>query len=160
MRRCSLFTLLFLLGVVIVPTSVHAQKARLYQYVVKFVCGQGDGKILAKGVYLTAINVHNPTDTLVVFKKKIAVALPSEKPGPVSKVFEASLEADQALEIDCQDISKHVLPLPPLPMPPKPLKGFVIIESKVMLDVVAVYTVADPKGEAVQAMDVEYVAPH
>jgi hypothetical protein len=154
MKRRSLFILLFLLGVVIASTAVQAQKGRLYQYAVKFVCGQGDGKILAKGAYLTAINVHNPTDTLLIFKKKVVVALPSEKPGPVSKVFEAKLDADRALEIDCQDIARHLGP------EVKFFKGFVIIESTVMLDVVAVYTVSDPKGEVVQAMDVEYVAPH
>jgi hypothetical protein len=33
-----------------------------YQYTVKYLCGDGDDVILVKGVYRTAINIHNPYD--------------------------------------------------------------------------------------------------
>ena len=34
----------------------------IFQYAVKFVCGRADGEVLARGEYLTAVNVHNPTN--------------------------------------------------------------------------------------------------
>ena len=65
------------------------------QYAVKFVCGKSDGTVVAPGEYWTAINVHNPTPLPVKFKKKFAVGFPSERPGPVSKFFDAKLEPDE-----------------------------------------------------------------
>ena len=44
-----------------------------FQYAAKFVCGKSDGDELAPGVYFTAINVHNPTERDVTFRKKFAV---------------------------------------------------------------------------------------
>ena len=94
-----------------------------FQYAVKLVCGKDDGNILAPGRYWTAINIHNPTEKYVPFRKRIAVALPAEKPGPVSPVFEAGLGPGEALEIDCQDIRQHI------DYEAQLLKGFVIIIS-------------------------------
>ena len=71
------------------------------------MCGKSVGEIVAPGVYYTAINVHNPTNEEVRFRKKVAVALPGEQPGPVSEFSEAKLGPDQAFEIDCPDIFRH-----------------------------------------------------
>jgi hypothetical protein len=87
----------------------------------------------ALGVYYTAINVQNPNERPIAFRKKVAIALPSEKAGRVSNFFEAKLGPDQALEIDCPDILRHA-------DSKGFLKGFVVIESDLELDVVAVYT--------------------
>src|SRR5215469_16666516 len=106
------------------------------QYAVKFVCGKSDGTVVAPGEYWTAINVHNPTSLPVKFKKKFAVGFPSERPGPVSKFFDAKLEPDETFEIDRKDIFAHVNTNLEF------IKGFVIIETVVELDVVAVYTAA------------------
>lgn len=57
-------------------------------------------------------------------------------PGPVSKFFDEILGPDEALEIDRKDIFKHADTNIDF------IKGFVIIESDVELDVVAVYTAA------------------
>ncbi len=76
----------------------------IFQYAVKFVCGKSEGRVVAPGQYWTAINVHNPTYSPIKFRKKIAIALPNEKPGPVSPFFEAKLDSDEAFEIDCEDI--------------------------------------------------------
>ena len=127
-------------------------RAPLLQYAAKFVCGQSAGEVVAPGVYFTAINVHNPTNEEVRFRKKIAVALPGEKPGPVSKFFETKLGPDQALEIDCRDIFQHAATEAEF------LKGFVVIESDVELDVVAVYTAARRDGQ-VETMHTERVTP-
>jgi len=103
---------------------------------VKFICGKSEGHVVAPGEYWTAINVHNPTSSNVRFRKKIATALPSEQPGPVTKFFDARLGPDEALEIDRGDIFKHARQDADF------LKGFVIIESEIELDVAAVYTAA------------------
>jgi hypothetical protein len=113
----------------------------IYQYVVKFVCGKSPGEVVARGRYFTAINVHNPSGKPIRFRKKFAVALPEERPGPVSEFFFARLGPDQALEIDNGDIFKH------LGTSASFIKGFAVLESLTELDVVAVYTTAGENDE-------------
>ena len=126
------------------------QESPAFQYAAKFVCGKSEGKVVAPGVYFTAVNVHNPTYTAVRFRIKIAVALPGLEPGPVSKFFDAKLGPDQALEIDCPDIFKYA------ETDANFLKGFVVIETDVELDVVAVYTAAG-RDEQVATLHTERV---
>ena len=123
-----------------------------FQYAIKFVCGKSDGRVLAPGTYWTAINVHNPGAGPVVFQKKFAIALPNEKAGPVSQFFRALLNPDEALEIDREDIFRHA------PLQADFLKGFVVIESDIELDIVAVYTAAATDGQ-VTTLDLERVSP-
>jgi hypothetical protein len=123
-----------------------------FQYAVKFICGKSDGEILAPGVYFTAINVHNPHYAPVTFRKKVAIALPGEKPGKVSGFFRARLGPDEAFEIDCADIRKHA------ESDERFIKGFVVIESPVELDVVAVYTASGATGQ-IETLDIERVSP-
>jgi hypothetical protein len=163
MRRTYLFvSILFVVAMLLVTLTINqrpvgAQVPPLpFQYAVKFVCGKSPGpgqqQVVATGNYFTAINVHNPFNDTVKFRKKIAVALPNEKAGKVSPFFDVALKDDQALEIDCDDIYKH------MHMNQTFLKGFVVIESKTELDVVAVYTAAGASGQ-VETMDVETVQP-
>jgi hypothetical protein len=119
-----------------------------HQYSVKFVCGRPNAPVVAPGRYFTAINVHNPNQGVARFRKKIAVALPGERPGPISPFFDATLKADQAFEIDCPDILRHARTNAPF------LKGFVVIESRLELDVVAVYTAG---GAQVETLHTERV---
>jgi len=138
----------------------------IFQYSVKFVCGESRPEpppVLALGYYYTAINVHNPTKEDISFRKKIAVALPKEKAGFVTDWFKADLKKDEALEIDCADIRDHLPQAEPSeqqPTEPLPefLKGFVVIESSVELDVVAVYTAAGMDRQ-VATIHTERVAP-
>lgn len=137
--------------------QVHAQPAPVvFRYAVKFVCGKsptaGQPQVVATGNYFTAINVHNPTSDVVGLRKRFSVALPSEKSGPLSQFFNAELGPGRAFEVDCVDIWKH------LHMQETFVKGFAVIESKVELDIVAVYTAAGANG-LVQTMDVEEVQP-
>jgi len=122
------------------------------QYAAKFVCGKSDGDIVAPGVYFTAINVHNPNEKGVGFKKKFAIALPGEKAGRISKFFDAKLGPDEAFEIDCPDIFRHTEANASF------LKGFAVIETPRELDVVAVYTAAGAAGR-VETMELERVKP-
>lgn len=128
------------------------QESPAFQYAAKFVCGKSAGEVVAPGVYFTAVNVHNPTYETIRFRKKIAVALPGEKPGPVSKFFDAKLGPDQALEIDCRDIFEHADTKADF------LKGFVLIESDIELDVVTVYTAGGREGQ-VETLHTERVPP-
>lgn len=128
------------------------QESPAFQYAAKFVCGKSDGEVVSPGLYFTAVNVHNPTYETIRFRKKIAVALPREKPGPVSKFFDAKLGPDQALEIDCRDIFEHAETKAGF------LKGFVVIESDVELDVVTVYTAGGTDGQ-VETLHTERVPP-
>ena len=123
----------------------------IFEYAVKFVQGISEGQVVAPGEYWTAINVHNPTSHPIKFRKKVAVALPNEKPGPVSQFFEAELESDEALEIDRDDISSRAESNEIF------LKGFVVIQSDVELDVVAVYTATS--GNQQIALHTERVLP-
>lgn len=125
------------------------QSAKGFEYAVKFVCGTPVAPVVAPGRYFTAINVHNPSQRPVGFRKKIAVALPGEKAGKVSQFFEAQLKSDEAMEIDCEDILRHANEA-------GFLKGFVVIETPSELDVVAVYTAGHI---AVETMEVEHVQP-
>ena len=49
-----------------------------FEYAVKFLCGQSDGKIVsvAPGTYGTAINIHNPDERALDFRYKVVVAPP------------------------------------------------------------------------------------
>jgi hypothetical protein len=130
-----------------------------FQYAVKFICGKSAGNLLARGTYHTAINVHNPWPRAVKFRKRIAIACPLERPGEVTRFFGAALGKYEALEIDCQDIYRHTRDIHICGRRAAPFrKGFVVIESDVELDIVAVYTAADVFGR-VTTMDIERVPP-
>jgi hypothetical protein len=140
------FLVMMLLGV-----SPAFSQQLPYEYAVKCICGRPTTPVLAPGVYFTAINVHNPGKEGIGFLKKVAIALPGEKPGPVSKTFEAKLGPDEALEIDCPDIERHA-------GAERFLKGFVVIQSPAELDIVAVYTAAGATKQ-VETLALERVPP-
>jgi hypothetical protein len=125
-----------------------------FEYAVKFVCGtgpaQGQPAVVARGTYFTAINVHNPGKVENAIVKKFAIALPGEKAGRVSPYFTVPLKFDEALEIDCPDILKHL-------DAGGFVKGFAVIQSRFELDVVAVYTAAPLPTGPVVALELERV---
>lgn len=122
-----------------------------YQYAVKFVCGNAQGRALAVGRYNTAINIHNPNEELAEFRWKVAPAF-VEEPGPFSDFIQRELEPDQALEVDCPHIFDVGADLRQQDL----FKGFVVIQTNVQLDVVAVYSAG---RETVETLDVERVEP-
>jgi hypothetical protein len=130
--------------------KVTAERPPRFQYAAKFMCGKPESPVVAPGTYYTAINVHNPGERAVGIRKKFAVALPGERPGPVSRFFDAKLGPDEAFEIDCPDILKHTRARTGF------LKGFAVIESDTELDVVAVYTAAGATRQ-VQTLEIERV---
>jgi hypothetical protein len=130
--------------------KVTAEQPPRFQYAAKFMCGKPESPVVALGTYYTAINVRNPGERAVGFRKKFAVALPGERPGPVSRFFDAKLGPDEAFEIDCPDILKHARARAGF------LKGFAVIESNTELDIVAVYTAAGATRQ-VETLEIERV---
>src|SRR5688500_16355636 len=151
-RKLLIAVAVLVAGLAVGPAS-DAQTSAGFQYVVKFVCGKAPeaSRLVAPGEYFTAINVHNPNERGFAFRKKFAIALPGEKAGRVSKFFDTKLGPDEAFEIDCPHILRHLEAT-------RFVKGFAVIESDQELDVVTVYTAAGRSG-AVETMDVEHVKP-
>jgi hypothetical protein len=145
------------------PTSVGgaaapaAQVPESFMYTVKFTCveevgppeGNPGGVPFVPARYRTAVNIHNPQRDDVGFRKKAVVALSqaSEERGIISDWRDERLKSDEALDVDCLDIQKLLQGGQPVG------DGFVVIESRVPLDVVAVYTTEG------LGIDVEYIQP-
>lgn len=159
MRRIAQMVLVFAL-----PYAAFAQEraavtvpSPMLQYAAKFVCGIAPSPpvVAAEGRYFTAINVHNPSRSVpTTVYKKFAVGKPSEEVGPVTQYFEMSLGGDETMQVDCQDIARH-LGLPP----PAFLEGYAVVESLKELDVVAVYTAGSGSGFPVTSIHTERVQP-
>ena len=122
-----------------------------FQYAAKFLCTSNipgtsqTSTALLPGVYQTAVNIHNPNRKTAYLRKKLAVAS-----GEISGFLEQKLEPDAASRVDCNDISSFGIRLI------HGFEGFLVIESDVSLDVVAVYT-AGKRGAEVESIDVEHV---
>jgi len=136
-----------LIGVV----CVQQAQAQQTQYVAKFVIGTSNGEVLSPGQYFTAINVHNPTGQAVTIRKRFAIALPGEKPGPISQFASTTIPPGAAIEIDTRDIHRHTN-TPPGTF----VKGFVVINSTGRLNVIGVYT-ATGTSSRIDAMFLERV---
>ncbi len=132
----------------------------VFQYAAKFVCGrdpQGAFLRVIPGFYSTAIAIHNPNNKSVDLRKKAALTFPpsGQRPGRVSVFQDDTLDADEALQVDCQEIfgreggkedfleSQFFPGRGPEEGFPPYIQGFVIIESKSSLDVSAVYTAGE-----------------
>ena len=134
--------------------------AAMLQYATKFVCGvappvtpSAPNPVAAPGRYFTAINVHNPARAAIAtVYKKFTVGLPSEKVGAVTQYFEMKLGGDETMQIDCENIARHLNQ-----SPTDFLEGYAVIESARELDVVAVYTAGAGSGFPVTSIHTERV---
>ena len=137
------------------PSDAFAQRPEPhYQYAVKFVCGQSSPPdptlIVVPGQYLTAINIHNPANEIVEYRFKTAQAQFASNDGPISPFIYATTGPDGAQVFVCRRIVAN--------MPPGPLHdGFFVIESRLPLDVTAVYTAA-PVNAGVSSIHVDKIA--
>jgi hypothetical protein len=122
-----------------------------YQYAVKFLCTANlpgtsqTTTAVVPGVYQTAVNIHNPNPQVARLRKKLAV-----RTGDISAFIDGQLKPDQATSVDCSQVQSFGLVLV------HGFEGFLVIESTLSLDVVAVYTAA-PRGGEVSSIDVEHV---
>ena len=160
---------LFGAALTLVPGKAAAQA---FVYSVVFVCGTlagpdeappGKEGAVKPANYATAINVHNFLGETIGFTKKAVIANPQgQQRGRISAKQEDRLKPDEALEIDCPDIVKL---LAGAASDLKFIKGFVVVESKTELDVVAVSTARSvrPAGTAAGGIgfgiDVHYISP-
>ena len=146
------------------PGYAQQQVATRFQYAVKTLCTLGGdvgfGDAFAPGRYRTVINIHNPTDRKIEIARKFALAIqPGEATGSfsITPYKSLTLEPDQAVAYNCLDISNFYCPIDGVCVDFTAIDGFLVVNSPVELDVVAVYT-AHPKGGEVSTMDTETVA--
>ena len=122
-----------------------------YQYAVKFLCTANipgttqTSSAVLPGVYQTAVNIHNPNARPVKLRKKLAV-----RSGEISPFVDGGLKPDEATCVDCSQVRNFGIPFV------HGFEGFLVIESTLSLDVVAVYT-AGGRGTEVTSIDVEHV---
>lgn len=131
----------------------------VFIYSAKFVCGlsvdDSSNFSVVRGKYRTVVNIHNFSDTTITVWKKAILALPQfQNPMPPSEKMPVTIGPDGAFEVDCREIAQW------LNLPPNQFAtGFVVIESRFKLDVVAVYTVEGLPNfpPTAPSIDVEYV---
>jgi hypothetical protein len=171
-RRIKVISVAALLAVaasVFIVTRASGSAPPPYlSYAAKFACGEY-GKLIPgsaadnpegpvkPGNYQTAINVHNPLAGAAISFVKKAVLVYSGNQPVNQTTFEqvkqpapqhtATLPADAAMLIDCQDIRKVLLTGTPTPAAPTFIEGWVIIQAPNLasapnnpLDVTALYT--------------------
>jgi hypothetical protein len=124
--------------------------AARYTYSAKFLCVPEvgpEGDALSPGRYRTVINIHNPHEEAVRFRKKAVIArVEGEERGEISELEDDELGADEAMSITCASIAARFPGGAPVG------DGFVVLKSNELLDVTAVYTSRD-------GLDVETVVP-
>jgi CARDB len=134
-----------------------------YMYSAKIICGtqkEPDNLRLARGIYATTINIHNPNETDVNFLKKLAFTYPPAKQsqGRIDTIGIDVLGPDGALKTDCIDIQQRLYPNG---FPTPYMEGFVVVKSPEPLDVTAVYTSAKLPSffspQKVTSIDVEQI---
>jgi hypothetical protein len=140
-------------------------RRKAYEYAVKFVVGEipegSEESPLPVGAYFTKINIHNFSRCdCVTFRWKVAVGLPHLRVGPTSELRDATLCPDEAAEIVTSDIIARIEGLkPPKGKMLRHTEGWVVIESPVELDVVAVYGTAADGQRPIGAFHTERVSP-
>lgn len=142
------------------PETIKTQ----FQYTAKAVCSlltpHRDGS-LVKGVYQTAINIHNTANHDITFAVKVALALPFGKsPGEfsISPFKRGTLDPNGAVQLNCGNIASFFCPIDGACIDFAFLEGFLVIKSPVELDVVGVYTARPTDGE-VTTMEIENIHP-
>src|SRR5262252_5551857 len=139
------------------------QVATRFQYAVKTLCTLGGdvgfGDAFAPGRYRTVINIHNPTDRKIEIARKFALAIqPGEATGSfsITPYKSLTLEPDQAVAYNCFDIANFFCPINGVCVDFTAIDGFLVVNSPVELDVVAVYT-ANAKSGEVSTLDADAI---
>ena len=140
-----LILLLLLLCIIFVLPRLFPwpEVAKTYVYSAKYVCvpelGLANSQLSPvipmgnSADYRSAINIHNFQGEAVTVQQQIVA--PNDPSSTISPQVQWLLEPNQLREIDCQDIVAALTGLPT-----NSPTGFLVIESPVELDVVAVYS--------------------
>jgi hypothetical protein len=123
-----------------------------FQYAAKVICGlnRSSGTI-AHGTYETVINIHSPNKDVTSFRYKLAQASKAED-GTISPFRDGRIKPDGAQFFGCAQFH-DIFGIPAGTI----IDGFFVIESKLPLDVIAVYTTSDLAGNGVPCIEVERV---
>ena len=155
-------TALLAAATLLVPLAASAQPAprptaplQPMEYAAKFVCGRshGDNTPVAAGTYYTAINVHNPGRTVRISDKVTLAGI--GRPGEMTDLrTRMSLRYDEAIEFDCDWIRARLRDAGI--QAGDVFTGFLVLQVRTPLDVVAVYTAAG-RDNGVSTMHTERV---
>ena len=139
-----------------------AQSLWRFEYATQINCSLANqDAALAEGFYKTLIDIHNPVASANAVRWKIAPAVPvtgAVTGGPVSNFADFNLGSDRAVRIECPAIRTRLAANGITPS--AVITGFVVIQSRFPLDVVALYTgagFAAPAGGPVSVMHGERV---
>jgi len=137
----------------------RASQVVWYQYAAQFTCGQNfnGNERAVPATYATAINVHNPHRSDVIIRKHVALTYPPEaqEPGQVSTPIQENIDPLAALQVDCGEILSGEFEFVEPPGTDY-VQGFLVIESRVPLDVSATYTATGEDAEV--SVDAEKIA--
>ncbi len=153
----TIISLLACVAVGLIPLTAGADEDRdgmVFQYSVEFVCGSNpdDYASVVPGDYTMVANVHNANTVPNQARSKVSLTFPgrSSMSDPIMTEF-----APQASEqLNCEDIYSRFAFIQPIGDVPL-IQGFLLIQSRKPLVVVARYTATGMTGEV--ALDVERV---
>ncbi len=128
-------------------------------------------EVLVPGVYLTAINIRNPTRNRIKIAKQALQTVPERdlpkfvKQTPLPRSVSDTLRMGEGVEVDCVDIlylltqrqaaggtaatASYTVEQRLKALKRDFVKGFVVIESELELDVVGVYTFKNVDGKPI-----------
>jgi hypothetical protein len=160
----ALFGLALVLLIPCLEAAGQGQSDLIYQYAVKVVQGKTPGlwgtpspsDPLGEALYCTSVNVHNPWGSVAEYRFKLAVAGHFGDPGPITPFYDRKLDPDAVTQYDGEDFD-FMLAAIGLPCPFCFFEGYFVIESRVELDVVAVYTGSVLENHALATMETERV---
>jgi hypothetical protein len=137
------------------------------EYAVRFLCGTNGPPAttitasIPPGNYFTTISVHNPGPRQRI-SQKVTLSVPA--PATLTPPAEGNmtdiatnvmLEYDGAIEFDCQWIMRRIAIAGLTPR--RPTSGFLVLQSRGELDVVAVYMAAQAPARPVVSVQTERV---
>lgn len=127
-----------------------------YQYAAPFICGGAeDNDQLINGDYATTVTIHNPEEKATAnIRAKVALTFPAgnKGAGAVSQFVNSQLKADEATQIDCDDIRENFFggKNNRNPFGKEDLAmGYVVIESDVSIDVDRVNTAGNVEEDQI-----------
>lgn len=129
------------------PAPPPTQPVQPLEYAAKIVCGRATGDnddrqaLMAAGNYYTAVNVHNPSRPVRISHKVTLADV--GRPGPMTDIrTDITLNYDQAIDFDCRWIVDRLrragIAAPPF------FTGFLVLQVRTQMDVVAVYSAGNP----------------
>src|SRR5436190_18380801 len=168
-----LIRIALLAAVALAPLAAVAQPApprgpeQPLEYAARFLCGTNGPPAatvtgsIPRGNYFTAVSVHNPGQRQRI-SQKVTLSVPAPAtltPPAFGNMTDIQtnviLDYDGAIEFDCQWIMRRIAAAGLTPR--RPTSGFLVLQSRGELDVVAVYMAAQASGRPVVNMQTERV---